>query len=220
MPAWLTEGQGDDFGTTPKSQQLHAYWTAHFSVGCSPPARIFGPASTEDCNPLSKLIAIVLICAWHILICVSLNQRCLADLMRKISSCPVILDARKQITEDVLDVLGCIGMNCWNIIYFWDVLLSQYIIDILDVLWCSMQDIVMYCQMYCISKVGSAYSAYYVFNILDFAYFAYFAYFLRIMRILAEIRKGREDCEVFAYFAYFFAYFLAYFWCILLILRF
>ncbi len=36
MPVWLTAGQRDDFGfkfgTTPKSQQLHTDWTAHFSV--------------------------------------------------------------------------------------------------------------------------------------------------------------------------------------------
>ncbi len=83
MPAWLTEGQRDDVRTPPKSQQLHTDWTAHFSVGGRPPARILGPGSTEDCNSWSKMITIVLICAWHILICVSLNQRCLADLMRR-----------------------------------------------------------------------------------------------------------------------------------------
>ncbi len=90
MPAWLTEGQLDYFGTSPKSQQLHTDWTARFSVGGRPAARIFGLARTEDCNSWSKLNAFVLLCAWHILICLSLNPRCLADLMMRISSCPVI----------------------------------------------------------------------------------------------------------------------------------
>ncbi len=90
MPAWLTEGQRDYVRLLPKSQQLNTDWAAHFSVGGRLPARIFGPGCTEDYNSWSKLIAIVLICAWHILICVSLNPRCLVELMRRISSCPVI----------------------------------------------------------------------------------------------------------------------------------
>ncbi len=77
MPAWLSDGQRDYFRTPPKSQQLHTDWTAHFSVCCHPPARILGPARTEDCNSWSKMITLKLICAWQLLICVSLNPRCL-----------------------------------------------------------------------------------------------------------------------------------------------
>ncbi len=80
------------------TQQLHTEWTAHFSVGGRPLARIFGPARTEDCNSWSKMITIILICAWRILICVSLNPRCLADLMRRISSCALMPSDPNYIT--------------------------------------------------------------------------------------------------------------------------
>ncbi len=55
MLAWLTDGQRDYFRTPPKSQQFRTDWTAYFSVGCRPPARILCPASTEDCNVWSKM---------------------------------------------------------------------------------------------------------------------------------------------------------------------
>ncbi len=43
MLAWLSYGQRDYVWTLPKTQQFHTNWTARFSVGGRPLARIFGP---------------------------------------------------------------------------------------------------------------------------------------------------------------------------------
>ncbi len=66
QPAWLTEGQRNHVGTTPKSQLLHTDWTAHLSVGSRPPARSFKACDFEwlfDCQCVISSDSLIA-CVW------------------------------------------------------------------------------------------------------------------------------------------------------------